>query len=113
MLLPERNADGKPAIELTEEQKYLLDTRGWLLSPGVLMEAEITEMRAFCYRLHRDPQSIPLEERRPTREMLLALTPDERHALFRQWRALAPEQREAYRQKLLQMTAEQRAQALR
>ena len=63
MLLPERNADGRPIVELTEEQRYLLDTKGWLLIPGVLTEAETAEMRDFCYRLRRDPESIPLSER--------------------------------------------------
>ena len=54
MPLPEKNADGLPAVELTEEQKYVLDTKGWLVIPGVLTNAEVEEMRAFCYRLHRD-----------------------------------------------------------
>ena len=29
--LPTKNADGEPIVELTDEQKYLFDTRGWLL----------------------------------------------------------------------------------
>lgn len=63
MPLTERNADGLPAAALTEEQKYLLDTRGWLLMPAVLDEAEIAEMRDFCCRLHRDKGAVPLHER--------------------------------------------------
>lgn len=57
--LPEKNADGRPLAPLTAEQKYLLDTRGWLLIPGVLASDEIAEMKAFCYRLRDEPQSIP------------------------------------------------------
>lgn len=62
-MLPARNADGLPAVELTDEQKYILDTKGWLLMPSVLTDAEIAEMRAFCYRLHCDRESVPLSER--------------------------------------------------
>jgi hypothetical protein len=60
---PERNADGLPPVELTDEQKYLLDVRGWLLVPGVLSESEAKEMREFCYTLSRDPGSLPLPRR--------------------------------------------------
>ncbi len=63
MPLPETNADGRPAVELTEEQKYILDTKGWLAIPGVLTDDEIQEMRDFCYRLHRDKNAVPLPER--------------------------------------------------
>lgn len=61
--LPRTNADGRPVVELTQAQKYLFDTRGWLLIPGVLSEAEVTEMREFCLRLHHEPDSIPEHER--------------------------------------------------
>ena len=44
--LPQHNADGEPVVELTQEQKYLFDTRGWLLVPGVLDEGEVSAMRA-------------------------------------------------------------------
>lgn len=63
MDLPHTNADGKPVIDLTQEQKYLFDARGWLVIPGVLTDDEIQDMREFCYRLHRDPASIPEHER--------------------------------------------------
>jgi hypothetical protein len=63
--LPERNADGLPPVELTEEQKYLLDTKGWLLIPSVLSESEAGEMREHCLRLHRDRDSLPPPERSP------------------------------------------------
>lgn len=60
---PSKNADGLPPVALTEEQKYLFDTQGWLLVPGVLADNDIAEMRDFCYRLSRDKASVPLAER--------------------------------------------------
>ena len=61
--LTRTNADGKPVIEPTHEQKYVFDTDGWLVIPGVLTDDEIEEMREFCYRLKRDPSSIPEHHR--------------------------------------------------
>lgn len=72
--LPERNADGLPPVEWTEEQKYLFDTRGWLLVPGVLSTEEVAEMRAFCYRLKREPESLPPAERSTVAGPLQRLT---------------------------------------
>ena len=60
---PVTNADGKPVVPLTDEQKYLFDMRGWLLIPGVLTAAEAAEMRSFCTRLKNDPESIPESDR--------------------------------------------------
>lgn len=62
---PETNADGLPPVELTEEQKYLLDTKGWLLVPNALNEDETAEMKEHITRLHRDPKSVPLPHRSP------------------------------------------------
>ncbi|MEE3259816.1 MAG: phytanoyl-CoA dioxygenase family protein [Candidatus Latescibacterota bacterium] len=61
--LPQVNADGEPVVELTQEQKYLFDTRGWLLVPGVLAEDEVEAMRAFALRVQREPESLPEPER--------------------------------------------------
>ncbi len=61
--LPTTNADGLPVIELTTEQKYLFDLRGWLLIPGVLSADEAAEMRDFCLRLKFKPESLPEHER--------------------------------------------------
>ena len=36
--LPRTNTDGKPVIDPTPEQKFLFDTHGWLLVPGLLSE---------------------------------------------------------------------------
>jgi hypothetical protein len=63
-LPPYTNADGEPVVPLTQEQKYVFDTWGWLLIPSVLNDADIEEMRAFCYCLKRDPESIPEPHRR-------------------------------------------------
>ena len=58
-----KNAEYVPALTLTDEQKYLFDTRGWLLMPGVLTDAEIREMREFCYRLKCEPETIAPAQR--------------------------------------------------
>ena len=63
--VPAANADGLPAIAPSEEQKYLFDNQGWIVIPAVLSTDEIAEMREFCYRLHREPESIPAPERSP------------------------------------------------
>ena len=57
------NADGLSAIELSEEQRYVFDTRGWLCIPAVLGAGDIDEMRDFAYRLAREPDSIPAHAR--------------------------------------------------
>lgn len=57
------NADGLPAIDLTDEQKYVFDTKGWLAVPDVLSSEDIVEMREFAYQLAKDPDSIPESER--------------------------------------------------
>ncbi len=56
-------SEGREVVPLTDEQRYLFDKDGWLLIPGVLSDAECAEMRAFCERLHHDPESIPEPER--------------------------------------------------
>lgn len=53
------NSDGLPVIELTQEQKYLFDLRGWLLIPSVLSPDEVAEMRDYCLRLKFKPDSLP------------------------------------------------------
>ena len=61
---PHTNADGEPVVPLTQEQKYVFDTWGWLMIPKVLDDSDIEEMRDFCYRLKNDPESIPEPHRR-------------------------------------------------
>lgn len=60
---PTVTGSGRAVVPLTDEQKYLLDLRGWLLVPGVLTDDEIAEMKEFAYRLQRDPSSIPAAHR--------------------------------------------------
>ena len=61
--LPQVNADGEPVVELTQEQKYLFDTRGWLLVPGLLADDEVVQMRDYALRVQNDPESLPEHER--------------------------------------------------
>lgn len=63
--VPHTNADRLPAVVPTQEQKYLFDNQGYLLLPAVLRDEETEEMRAFCYLLDRDIESVPLAERSP------------------------------------------------
>ena len=57
------NADGVPVTVPTQKQKYDFDRNGWLLIPSVLSDADLTEMREFCQRLHEVPERIPEPER--------------------------------------------------
>ncbi len=57
------NADGLPVVELTAEQRYSFDLRGWLIVPGVLSEEEMEPPRKHIIKLHADPDSIPEKDR--------------------------------------------------
>ncbi|MCH2575340.1 DUF4230 domain-containing protein, partial [Candidatus Poribacteria bacterium] len=59
------NADGEPVVPLTEEQKFIFDTQGWLVIPGLLNEIDLKEMREFCYQLVNDQDSLPVHQRTP------------------------------------------------
>jgi hypothetical protein len=61
--LPLANADGDPVIEVTQEQKYLFDTRGWLLVPGVLDPTQIDTMQTRAEQVRDNPESLPEHER--------------------------------------------------
>jgi hypothetical protein len=61
--LPARNADGDAVVPLTDEQRYLFDTRGWLLFPALISEEELKPMREFFMRLKDDSESLPEHER--------------------------------------------------
>jgi hypothetical protein len=54
MAVTTTNADQKPIVEFTEDQKYIFDTKGWIAIPSVLSDDEILEMRDFCYRLQKE-----------------------------------------------------------
>lgn len=72
--LPRTNTDGLPVVDLTPEQRFLFDTQGWMLIPGVLSDDEVTQMRAFCEQLHHDPESLPEAQRSPVAGPLERLT---------------------------------------
>jgi hypothetical protein len=57
------NADGDAIVPLSEEQRYLFDTRGWLCFPGLIGEEELGPMRAFYRQLKDDPESLVEHER--------------------------------------------------
>ena len=57
------NSEGRPVPELTTEEKYAFDLRGWLLIPGVLTEDEMVPMREHLRQLHEDRESIPEKDR--------------------------------------------------
>lgn len=59
------NADGVRVVPPTEEQRFTFDTQGCLCIPGVLEDAELAEMREFCYRLEDRPESLPDHRRAP------------------------------------------------
>ena len=61
--LPATNADGEPVVELTQEQKYLFDTRGWLLVPGLIEGADLETMQDFTRRVRDRPESLPEHQR--------------------------------------------------
>ena len=61
--LPRTNADGEPIVDLTQEQKYLFDARGWLLVPGVLEADEVDRMRRQAEQVRDNPESLTEHER--------------------------------------------------
>ena len=63
--LTSHNADGLPAVGLSDQQKYDFDRAGWLLVPGVLSTDECAEMRAFALQLARQPDRLPEHMRCP------------------------------------------------
>jgi len=52
------NSIGRPVVELTEEQRYSFDLRGWLLVENVLSDDEIAAAKEHITRLHREPDSL-------------------------------------------------------
>lgn len=66
MANPTVNSRGLPVTEFTEEQRYLFDTRGWLLIPAVLKESELSGMREFCTALKTDGDSLSEKDASPS-----------------------------------------------
>lgn len=63
MPLTQTNSEEKPIIPLSEEERYIFDTKGWLAIPGVLDESELKEMREFCCKLKFELESVPDRDR--------------------------------------------------
>ncbi|MEM7127542.1 MAG: phytanoyl-CoA dioxygenase family protein [Chloroflexota bacterium] len=59
------NSQGQSVVPLTQEQKYLFDTQGWVVLPNLLEADELEAMTAFITQLHKEPQSIPAYKRSP------------------------------------------------
>ncbi|MDE0965559.1 MAG: hypothetical protein OSB73_20725, partial [Candidatus Latescibacteria bacterium] len=57
------NSIGRPVVELTEEQRYSFDLRGWLLVENVLSDDEIAAAKEHITRLHREPDSLSEHQR--------------------------------------------------
>ena len=57
-LLPVRNADGLPVVEMTLEQKYVFDVKGWLCLPGLIRGSELQAVREHVLRFHCDRRSL-------------------------------------------------------
>jgi len=63
VLYPTTNADGKPVIPMTDEQKYWFDIKGWLLLPALFSEDELQPIREHQMRFLYDRDSLPAHER--------------------------------------------------
>lgn len=62
-LLPTTNADDRPVIPMSDEQKYRFDVRGWLLLPALLSEQELGPIRQHQMTFLNERDSLPLDER--------------------------------------------------
>ena len=62
-LYPTTNADGKPVIPMTDEQKYWFDIKGWVLLPALFSEDELKPIREHQMRFLYDRESLPPHER--------------------------------------------------
>jgi len=61
--LPTTNADGKPIIPMTDEQRWLFDTKGWICLPGLLGEDELPAIREHMARWLDDRDALPADKR--------------------------------------------------
>lgn len=61
-LLPTTNADGRPVVPMTDEQRYLFDLKGWVCLPGLLEPDELEAARRHVRRYREDRRSLPSEE---------------------------------------------------
>src|SRR6266536_5827551 len=63
ILYPTTNADGKPVIPMTDEQKYWFDIKGWVLLPALFTQDELKPIREHQMRFLYDRDSLPVHER--------------------------------------------------
>jgi len=59
----QKDSIGRPVVELTDEQRYAFDLRGWLLVEGVLSPDEIAAAKEHIRRLHHEPDTLPAHQR--------------------------------------------------
>jgi hypothetical protein len=74
MDLAGKTSTGVNIIPMTDEQKFILDLKGWLLIPGVLNEDEAAAIREHVLTLRNAPESLDPLDRYPIggpAEMLL------------------------------------------
>ena len=62
-LLPAVNADGLPAVPMSDEQKYQFDLKGWITLPGLLDEQQLQPIRAHQMRFLYERETLAPEER--------------------------------------------------
>jgi hypothetical protein len=60
---PSRNADGIEIIQMTDEQKYVFDLKGWIALPGLLSEEELEPVREHQMAFLKDRESLPPDQR--------------------------------------------------
>ena len=63
VLFPTVNADGLPIVPCSDVHKFLFDTRGWLLLPGLLSEEELVPIRDHQLKNKYEPESLPPDQR--------------------------------------------------
>ena len=63
VLYPTTNGDGLPIVPCSDVHKFLFDTRGWLLLPGLLSEEELVPIRDHQLKNKYEPESLPPDQR--------------------------------------------------
>jgi|EP01043_Picozoa_sp_COSAG02_P012716 hypothetical protein len=55
--------DGLPIVPMSDVHKYIFDTKGWLLLPGLLSEEELVPIREHQLKNRYHPEELPPEQR--------------------------------------------------
>lgn len=61
--VPTTNADGKPVVYMTDEQRWLFDTKGWVCLPSLLSKEELVPVREHLLTWLHDRDALPAHER--------------------------------------------------